>query len=187
MPAPRLALPETPPVAASLGPSGMWTHAEVAGLIDRTGRVCLVSRNEQEAPVRNVLGKRAIDLVLDRFRPDVDGAIRDALAGKETHAVFAGMADAGYVVWGRVRILPSPLPEAPVMFHVRRLPKTWDLLSPREREVVHALHEAFMNPKRAAHNLGMSVNTLNAHRRSICQKCRLRSVGEFWVFVERCR
>jgi DNA-binding CsgD family transcriptional regulator len=44
-----------------------------------------------------------------------------------------------------------------------------------------------MNPKRAASRLGLSVNTLNAHRRSICQKCRLRSVGDFWVFVERCR
>jgi hypothetical protein len=33
----------------------------------------------------------------------------------------------------------------------------------------------------------MSVHTLNAHRRSICQKCGLESVGEFWVFVEQCR
>jgi DNA-binding NarL/FixJ family response regulator len=187
MPGTRLGLQELPPATIGLGSAGMWNHAEVAGLLDRDGRVCLVSRNEQEAPVRKLLGMRAVDVVLDRFRQPVEDAVRDALAGNETHFILAGMADAGFVVWARARIMPSPLPEAPVMFHFRRLPKTWDLLSPRERDVVHALHAAFMNPKRAARNLGMSVHTLNAHRRSICQKCRLHTVGEFWVYVERCR
>jgi FixJ family two-component response regulator len=84
-------------------------------------------------------------------------------------------------------MMPSPGQNSWVLFHFRRLPKSWRLLSPRERDVVHALHDADMNPKRAASNLGLSVHTLNAHRRSICQKCRLRSVGEFWVFVEHCR
>jgi DNA-binding CsgD family transcriptional regulator len=49
------------------------------------------------------------------------------------------------------------------------------------------LHESGMNPKRTARKLGITENTLNAHRRSICQKCSLQGVGEFWVFVERCR
>lgn len=187
MTATRPDLQKLSPAKIEMSSPGMWNHAEVAGLLDRDGRVCLVSRNEQEAPVRNLVGKCAVDLVLDEFREAVEAAVCNALAGVETHSIVAGMADAGYVVWGRVRILPSPLPEAPVMFHLRRLPKTWDLLSPRERDVVHALHDAFMNPKRAARNLGMSVHTLNAHRRSICQKCRLNSVGDFWVYVERCR
>ena len=84
-------------------------------------------------------------------------------------------------------MMPSPVPESPVLFHFRRLPRDWDRLSPRERDVVHALHDTSMNPKRAAGKLRMSVHTLNAHRRSICQKCGLQSVGEFWVFVEQCR
>jgi DNA-binding NarL/FixJ family response regulator len=165
----------------------MWDNAEVAGLLDKDGRVRVVSRNEDEAPVRNVVGRLAVELIREESREEFLEAFRLALEGREVMTFFSATADAGYVVWGRGRMLPSPVARAPVLFHVRRLPRCWGRLSPREREVVGALHEADMNPKRAASRLGLSVNTLNAHRRSICQKCRLRSVGDFWVFVERCR
>jgi DNA-binding NarL/FixJ family response regulator len=165
----------------------MWDNAEVAGLLDGEGRICLISRNEREATVRNVLGRRAIDLLREESRADFETAFSQAAAGGDVLTLLSGIADAGYVVWARTRMMPSPVQKSWVLFHYRRLPRSWQLLSPRERDVVHALHNAGMNPKRAASSLGLSVHTLNAHRRSICQKCGLRSVGEFWVFVEQCR
>jgi DNA-binding CsgD family transcriptional regulator len=165
----------------------MWDNAEVAGLLDGAGRVCVISRNEDEAPVRDVLGKRVVDIVRAESRDDFEAAFRQAADGCEVFVLLSALADAGHVVWARVRMMPSPVAASPVLFHFRRLPRDWDRLSPRERDVVHALHDAAMNPKRAAAKLQMSVHTLNAHRRSICQKCGLQSVGEFWVFVEQCR
>jgi DNA-binding NarL/FixJ family response regulator len=165
----------------------MWDNAEVAGLLDSEGHVRLISRNEHEATVRNVLGRRAIDLLREESHADFETAFSQAAAGGDVLTLLSGIADAGYVVWARTRMMPSPAQKSWVLFHFRRLPKSWDRLTAREREVVHALHDAGMNPKRAARGLGLSVHTLNAHRRSICQKCGLRSVGEFWVFVEQCR
>jgi DNA-binding CsgD family transcriptional regulator len=174
---------ETP---AALG-SSMWAEAEVVGLLDRQGCIRVVSRNEDEALIRHMVGLYGGDLLHPDSRAPFEAAFRAALDGKESHLLLAAIADDGKVLWGRTRIMPSPVAEAPVLFHARRLPKGWDRLSHRERDVVHALHETGMNPKRTARQLDMSVNTLNAHRRSICRKCRLGSVGEFWVFVERCR
>jgi DNA-binding CsgD family transcriptional regulator len=165
----------------------MWNHAEVAGLLDADGRVALVSRNEEEAPVKEVLGKRAVDLIHPECVPTFERSFANVLKGKTTCDMMSAIADAGYRYWFKVCMLPSPAPDAPVLFHFRRLPRTWNCMSQREREVVEALHHANMNPKRAARELGMSVHTLNAHRRSICKKCGLQGIGDFWVFVERCR
>jgi DNA-binding NarL/FixJ family response regulator len=165
----------------------MWSDSEVAGLLDAEGRVVLISRNEEEAPVHDVLGKRARDLVNPASRPTVDRAMEAVAKGESVIICISGIADEGYVFWCRVHLMPSPAEEAPVLFHLRRLPRAWNHLSERERDVVHALHDSGMNPKRAARDLGMSVHTLNAHRRSICRKCDLRGIGDFWVFVERCR
>lgn len=74
-----------------------------------------------------------------------------------------------------------------MLVHSRVLPRSWQELSDRERDVIETLHREDMNPKQAARALGISVNTLNAHRRSICQKCQLNGIGDFRVFVERCR
>lgn len=165
----------------------MWENAEVVVLLDRDGHVCAVSRNEEEAPIQDVLGKHALEAVHEDHKVIGQQAIESALAGKQTDVMVAAHADAGYVFWNRVSVLPSPLEEVPILLHIRRLPRSWGLLSAREQEVIHALHKSRMNPKRAAKQLGITQNTLNAHRRSICQKCQLNGVGEFWVFVERCR
>jgi len=165
----------------------MWNHAEVAGLLDAEGRVALVSRNEEEAPVREVVGKRVVELINAESIPVFEKALADVHRGESPCILLSATADAGYVYWVKVHMMPSPAPEAPVLFHFRRLPRSWQCLSQREREVIDALHDTKMNPKRAARDLGMSVHTLNAHRRSICKKCDLRGIGDFWVFVERCR
>jgi DNA-binding CsgD family transcriptional regulator len=165
----------------------MWNHTEVVALLDKQSRVCVISRNEDESPIQHVVGKRVVDLLCEDSRQDFESAFGQALQGAEDYAVISAMNDHGHVVWVRARFMPSPVAEMPVLFHFRRFPRGWQHLSLREREVIHALHESGMNPKRTARKLGITVNTLNAHRRSICQKCGLQGVGEFWVFVERCR
>src|SRR5262245_2322536 len=100
----------------------MWDNAEVAGLLDDAGRVCVISRNEDEAPVRNVLGKRVVDILREESRGDFETAFRQAAAGGDVFVLLSAVADAGYVVWARVRMMPSPVPESPVLFHFRRLP-----------------------------------------------------------------
>ncbi len=165
----------------------MWEHAEVAGLLDEQGRVRVVSRNEAEAPIHNVLGRRVVEMLIPERHQPFQEAFDAALAGGEAEVLLAGMADASYLGWGRACMMPSPEPGSPVLFHMRRLPKQWEDLSPRERDVVQALNSAGMNAKRAAKRLGISVNTPNAYRRSIRHKCDVEGVGEFWIFVQRCR
>lgn len=165
----------------------MWDNSEVVALLDKEGYVCAVSRNEEEAPVRHVMGKDALERVRADLLDQAREAVQAAKAGKTTELLLAAKADEGYEFWSRVEIMPSHLEELPVLVHVRRLPRNWGELSQREKEVIQALHVTAMNPKRAAKNLGISENTLNAHRRSICQKCQLDGIGDFWVFVEHCR
>jgi DNA-binding NarL/FixJ family response regulator len=165
----------------------MWDNAETVALLDREGFVRAVSRNEEEAEIRHVLGLRVIERVHPNSYEVARDALQGALNGKERDVMVAAFADDGSVFWSRVRCSPSPVPELPVIVHTRKLPRRWGILSPREQELIAALHETGMNPKRAAKELGITLNTLNAHRRSICQKCDFHSVGDFWVFVEHCR
>jgi DNA-binding CsgD family transcriptional regulator len=165
----------------------MWEQAEVAGLLDRTGCVRVVSRNEQEAPVANALGRNVAEVLTEPSRPVFADAFARAQQGEVVEILLSGLADDGCEIWGRVQLSPSPEKSLPVLFHLRRLPKEWTTLTERERDVLHALNQNHMNAKRAAKRLNVSVNTLNSHRRSICHKCRLHGVGEFWVFVKRCR
>ncbi len=165
----------------------MWDNAETVALIDKDGRVCAVSRNEEEAAIRNVLGMRVIERVHPDSLPIAQEAMEAALAGEEKEILVSAYADEGFVFWSRVRFTRSPIADKPLLLHARKLPRSWGLLSPREQELIQALHKSGMHPKRAAKQLGITVNTLNAHRRSICQKCGLKSVGDFWVYVEHCR
>ena len=165
----------------------MWDHSEVAGLFDQQGFVRVVSRNEDEAPVSNVLDRNVADTLVAESRPLFAEAFARALRGEAVELMLCGIADAGYEFWGRVRLAPAPEKSLPVLFHMRRLPKSWGELSARERDVLEALNACGMNAKRAAKRLGISVNTLNSHRRAICQKCQLHGVGEFWVYVQRSR
>lgn len=165
----------------------MWDNAEVVLLLDQQRRVCAISRNEDEAYIHEALGKHILSRVHQSCLEEATRIIDAAFAGQEVDGVVASVADDGHVFWSRVRAMRSPMEDTLVLVHARRLPQFWDLLTEREREVIDALHRTSLNPKRAAKELGISANTLNAHRRSITKKCRLRGIGDFWVFVERCR
>ena len=165
----------------------MWNNAEVVSLVDQHDVVRAVSRNEDEAPIRRVIGRRVLELVREDCLAACKAALKAAREGRETELLVASHADDGYVFWSRVRIMQCPSEESWVLVHARRLPRSWALLSGREQEIIVALHETGLNPKRAARQLGVTMNTFNAHRRSICRKCKLNGVGDFWVFVERCR
>jgi DNA-binding CsgD family transcriptional regulator len=165
----------------------MWDHAEVAGLLDSGGYVRVVSRNEEEAPVADVLDRNVVDRLTAASRPLFEAGFAGAMRGEAVELLLCGIADAGYEFWGRVRLAPAPEKSLPVLFHMRRLPTTWGKLSGREKDVLAALNACEMNAKQAARRLGISVNTLNSHRRSICQKCELHGVGEFWIYVQRSR
>ena len=165
----------------------MWDNAEVVVLLNSEGRVRAISRNEDEALIRNPIGMGIMESVHPDSQTAAEAAFRAALDGVSSTVLLCFVADDGRLYWSRSVVRPSPLKEAAVLVHSRRLPNEWGSLTQREREVIGALHEADMNPKRAARRLGISQHTLNAHRRSITKKCQLKSVGDFWIFVERCR
>jgi DNA-binding CsgD family transcriptional regulator len=165
----------------------MWQNAEIVGLLDCDGRIRFISRNEEEALIHNVVGQLIGDLLSPISIESFEAAFQAAIRGNETQVLLAGIADEGFEFWGRAHLGPSPEPKAPVLFHLRRLPRPWSLLSEREKESIDALNASRMNSKQAAKKLGISCHTLNSHRRSICRKCGLHGVGEFWIFVERCR
>lgn len=166
----------------------MWDNAEIVALLDREGCVRAISRNEEEAAIHDVIGVCIlVDRILEGCKAEVRAAFDAALQGSETEVEIGAHADDGLVVWSRGVVKPAPLPETPVLFHIRRLPKSWGALSQREQQLINTLHEVDLNPKKAANRLGITLNTLNAHRRTITQKCGLQGVGDFWVFVEHCR
>ena len=165
----------------------MWNNAESVSLVDDKGIIRAISRNEEEDPIREGVGTDILYRVTSESIPAAIDALNKARCGEESDLLVAAVADAGYVFWNRVVVKPSPEGDQWVLVHSRVLPRSWDRLSPRERTIIHALHACGMNPKKAARRLGITFNTLNSHRRSITNKCNLQGVGDFWVFVERCR
>ena len=166
----------------------MWENAEIVAMLDTEGCVRAISRNEEEAVIHDVIGVCILEeRIQDVCKATVKAAFDAALQGKETQVEIGAEGDDGLVVWSRAVVKPSPLPETPVLFHIRRLPTSWGVLSPREHELINTLHEVDLNPKKAATRLGITLNTFNAHRRTITQKCGLQGAGDFWVFVEHCR
>jgi DNA-binding NarL/FixJ family response regulator len=73
--------------------------------------------------------------------------------------------------------------------HVRKLRRTggedsYDLLTPREREILQLIAEGKSN-KEAAHVLHLSVYTVETHRANIMEKLKLKSVPELILYAVR--
>lgn len=165
----------------------MWNNAESVSLVDDQGIIRAMSRNEDEDPIREGVGTEILYRVTSESMPMAVEAIAKARSGEECELLVSAKADAGYVFWVRAVVKPSPMGKDWVIVHARRLPRPWGALSLREQEIIAALHASGLNSKKAARALGITINTFNAHRRSITTKCQLDGVGDFWVFVERCR
>jgi DNA-binding NarL/FixJ family response regulator len=73
--------------------------------------------------------------------------------------------------------------------HVRKLRRTggedsYDLLTPREREILQLIAEGKSN-KEAANVLHLSVYTVETHRANIMEKLKLKSVPELILYAVR--
>jgi DNA-binding CsgD family transcriptional regulator len=165
----------------------MWNHAESVSLVDDRNIIRAISRNEDEDPIREGVGTEILYRVTAESLPLAVAALAKARGGEEFELLVSAEADAGYVFWVRAVVKPSPVEKDWVIVHSRRLPRAWGSLSVREKEIVAALHASGLNSKKAARALGITINTFNAHRRAITTKCQLDGVGDFWIFVERCR
>jgi len=66
----------------------------------------------------------------------------------------------------------------------RRVEDSYDLLTPREREVLHLLAEGKSN-KDIATALNLSVYTVETHRRNLQEKLNLRSFPELILYAVR--
>ena len=100
----------------------MWSRAEGVALLDEDGIVRAVSRNEDEARIRHVIGTKVIEeRAIEVDKPKAIEAFQAALEGKETELELGAIADYGQVIWGRIVLKPSPLPETPVLLHSRSL------------------------------------------------------------------
>jgi DNA-binding NarL/FixJ family response regulator len=66
----------------------------------------------------------------------------------------------------------------------RGIQDSYELLSPREREVLQSLAEGKSN-KEVATLLNLSLTTVETHRRSIMQKLNLHSAPELVLYAVR--
>jgi len=91
------------------------------------------------------------------------------------------------VVQGKIHLSPS-IAGAVVQDYLRRLPQkdrsVYELLTPREREVLQLMAEGH-SAKEAAADLGVSAKTVSTHRRNIMEKLDLHSVPELTKFAIR--
>jgi DNA-binding NarL/FixJ family response regulator len=63
-------------------------------------------------------------------------------------------------------------------------PSAFDRLSPREREVLQLMSEGRAT-KEIAHDLGVSIKTIETHRRQVMEKLKLYSVAELTKYAVR--
>jgi len=63
-------------------------------------------------------------------------------------------------------------------------PSAFDRLSPREREVLQLMSEGRAT-KEIAHDLGVSIKTVETHRRQVMEKLKLYSVAELTKYAVR--
>ena len=111
--------------------------------------------------------------------------IREVVADR----VYLSPRVAGIVVGDYVRRLPTrgakpeaPQPGAEDPYASRR--GAFDTLTPREREVLQLMAEGYAT-KEVAHRLGVSVKTVETHRRQIMEKLDMHSVAELTKYAIR--
>jgi two-component system, NarL family, response regulator NreC len=133
-------------------------------------QVVMLSMHSDEAYVLRALkaGAKAY-LLKDSAEADLARAIRAATAGKSFFSPAVG--------------------QVLLQDYMRRLERTggedsYDLLSPREREILQLVAEG-NSSKEIANALHLSVYTVETHRANLMQKLSLRSVPELILYAVR--
>jgi two-component system response regulator NreC len=133
-------------------------------------RVIVLSMHSDEAYVLRALkaGARGY-LVKESAEADLMTAVRTVHAGK----AFFSPSVSALLVEDYVRQMRD-----------RGVEDSYELLSPREREVLQLIAEGQSN-KDIAQSLGVSVYTVETHRGNILQKLNLHSVPELILYAVR--
>jgi DNA-binding NarL/FixJ family response regulator len=133
-------------------------------------RIVMLSMHADEGYVLRALkaGAKAY-LLKDSAEPDLARAIRAAADGKSFFSPAVG------------RVLLED--------YVRKLQRTggedsYDLLSPREREILQLVAEG-KSSKEIANLLNLSVYTVETHRARVMQKLNLRGIPELILYAVR--
>jgi two-component system response regulator NreC len=149
--------------------NGTEATSQIAAKYPAT-RVIVLSMHSDEAYVLRALkaGARGY-LVKESAEADLMTAVRTVHAGK----AFFSPSVSALLVEDYVRQMRD-----------RGVEDSYELLSPREREVLQLIAEGQSN-KDIAQALGLSVYTVETHRGNILQKLNLHSVPELILYAVR--
>ena len=140
--------------------------------LDRPPTVIVLSMHADESYIIRALGAGARAYLLkDAADEDLLPAIRAVASGKP----FFSPAVTGVLVEDYVRTL-----------HKRGLTDSYQLLTDREKEVLHLLAEGRSN-KEVATLLDVGVSTVETHRANLMQKLNLHSTAEIVLYAVRKR
>lgn len=140
--------------------------------LDRAPRVVILSMHADESYIIRALaaGARAY-LLKDATDEDLVPALRAVAAGKP----FFSPAVTSVLVEDYVRTLQK-----------RGLSDSYDLLTDREKEVLHLLAEGRSN-KEVAMLLDVGLSTIETHRANLMQKLNLHGTAEIVLYAVRKR
>lgn len=133
-------------------------------------KVAILSMHSDESYVRRALKAGALAYLLkESAQEDVLGAVRSVAAGKSFFSP-------------RVRAIlhDDYLNEK----ELTDLEDRYDLLTPRERELLQLIAEGMSN-KEAAARLDLSLYTIETHRRHILEKLNLHSTADVILYAVR--
>ncbi len=149
--------------------NGTEATSQIAAKYPKT-RVIVLSMHSDEAYVLRALkaGARGY-LVKESAEADLMTAVRTIHAGK----AFFSPSVSALLVEDYVRQMRD-----------RGVEDSYELLSPREREVLQLIAEGSSN-KDIAQSVGISVHTVETHRGNILQKLNLHSVPDLILYAVR--
>ena len=149
--------------------NGIEASRQIRAALPDTQVVMLSMHSDEGYVLRALKAGAKAYLLKDSAEADLARAIRAALAGKSFFSPAVG--------------------QVLLQDYVRRLERTvaedsYDLLSPREREILQLVAE-FKSSKEIANLLNLSVYTVETHRARLMQKLNLRGVPEVILYAVR--
>jgi DNA-binding NarL/FixJ family response regulator len=172
---------ETTALAASLKPdvvvldiampqlSGLEAARQINALAPRTGMVILSMHSDESYVMRALKAGARGYLLKDSAEADLISAIRAVVDGK----AFFSPAISKMLAEDYVREM-----------HLRGAEDSYELLTNREREILHLLAEGRSN-KEVANTLNLSLYTVETHRSNILEKLNLHSTPELILYAVR--